>query len=154
MIRTAQLEASWASAQALIARFHEPAHQRIGALDQFASLSNLKSVHIGLFWERIRGQYPNVSEQAALASTFETFGGTREFANPSFRFEALLTPPLPRYWFEHPDRPDLLQLQQDRIIRNWRQDQESSRIYPRYEAVRDSFKDEVLDFKSGLRPRD
>ena len=41
---------------------------------QFASLTGLKSAHIGLFWERIRSEYPNVTEQATIQTAFETFG--------------------------------------------------------------------------------
>lgn len=59
------------------------------------------------------------------------------------QIQTLLRPPLPRYWFEHPDLPDLLQFQQDRIIHNWRRQTDNSRVYPRYEMVKRSFEQEV-----------
>jgi uncharacterized protein (TIGR04255 family) len=62
-----------------------------------------------------------------------------------------LTPPMPRYWFENPGEPDLLQLQQDRLLRNWRQAPDRARVYPRYETVRDAFKGDMEAFESWLR---
>jgi uncharacterized protein (TIGR04255 family) len=116
---------------------------------QFAPLTNLKSVHIGLFWERIRSEYPNVSEQGAIQPVFETFG----IPSPQpqlVQVETLLSPPLPRYWFERPNSGDLLQLQQDRILHNWRQQSDNSRIYPRYETVKTTFEKELELFQKWL----
>ena len=85
---------------------------------QFASIPAFRSAHIGLFWEKIRQEYPKVSEQPPLQATFETFGVIP--ANPPslFQIETLLSPPMPRFWFEEQDGNELLQIQQDRIIHN------------------------------------
>lgn len=56
---------------------------------------------------------------------------------------------MPRYWFEKSGTPDLLQVQQDRIIHNWRK-QEGELIYPRYETLRERFKTEVDQFAAFL----
>src|ERR1700677_2939662 len=81
---------------------------------QFAALANLKSAHIGILWERLRSEYPSVTEQAPVQAMFETFGIPSQ--SPQMQIQTFLTPPLPRYWFERPGSPDLLQLQQDRIL--------------------------------------
>jgi len=117
---------------------------------QFATLSNLRTAHIGLFWELIRSKYSVTSEQTPLPPFFETFGGTRIEQNPTLRIETLFVPPFPRFWFENTQTGDLLQIQQDRFIRNWRQSPENSRIYPRYEAVRDAFAGEAHQFEDWL----
>jgi uncharacterized protein (TIGR04255 family) len=57
---------------------------------------------------------------------------------------------MPRYWFEKLGNADLLQVQQDRIIHNWRKNDEDT-IYPRYETVRDTFKHEVNEFVRFLK---
>jgi uncharacterized protein (TIGR04255 family) len=129
--------------------FSNPPVDEVVLSIQFASLSKLKSAHIGMFWERIRHQFPDVSEQASLGPLFETFGGTR--TTPTFQFQTLFTPPMPRYWFERAGEPDLLQLQQDRLLRNWRQAPDNSRIYPRYEPIRDAFKKDMEEFQDWLR---
>jgi uncharacterized protein (TIGR04255 family) len=58
---------------------------------------------------------------------------------------------MPRYWFEKAETPDLLQVQQDRLLRNWRQAADGSRVYPRYEAVRDAFTQNVVEFQEWLQ---
>jgi uncharacterized protein (TIGR04255 family) len=42
---------------------------------QFASNPQFQIVHAGLFWQLVRDQFPNVSEQIPLQAVFETFGG-------------------------------------------------------------------------------
>ncbi len=115
---------------------------------QFASLNGLKSAHIGLFWERIRAEYPSVTEQAAIQPVFETFGIPTQVQ--AVQIETFMTPPLPRFWFERPNTPDLLQIQQDRILHNWRQQTDNSRVYPRYETVKASLEKELEIFQKWL----
>ena len=66
------------------------------------------------------------------------------------QIETLLAPPLPRYWFENLGQPDLLQVQQDRIVHNWRQQSDNSLLYPRYEPIKERFKNEVDIFAAWL----
>jgi uncharacterized protein (TIGR04255 family) len=122
--------------------FTDPPLNEVILSVQFATLSNLKSGHIGLLWERLRSQYPSFSEQAPLPTLFETFGVLSQ-APPLMQVQTFLTPPLPRYWFERPGFPDLLQIQHDRILHNWRQQSDNSRIYPRYESVKKAFEEEI-----------
>jgi uncharacterized protein (TIGR04255 family) len=114
---------------------------------QFAALEKMKSAHIGLLWARFRAQYPDAREQGTINAVFETFGTPSQ--PERIRFEQFLSPPMPRYWFEKSGTPDLLQVQQDRIIHNWRK-HEDQPIYPRYETLRDRFNTEVNQFVSFL----
>jgi uncharacterized protein (TIGR04255 family) len=115
---------------------------------QFAALPAMRSVHAGLYWQEIRTQYPKTSEQGPIAPAFETFGGTP--TTPSVQVQALLVPPLPRYWFETENGEHLVQLQPDRIIHNWRQ-RNPEMQYPRYETVREKFAPEVDKLAAFLR---
>jgi uncharacterized protein (TIGR04255 family) len=128
--------------------FERPPLNEVVLSIQFATLEKLKSVHIGLLWARFRTQYPDVTEQATINAEFEIFGAPPQ-PGPRIKFEQLLAPPMPRYWFEKSGKPDLLQVQQDRIIHNWRK-HEDEPIYPRYETVRDRFRAEVDQFVSFL----
>src|SRR5687768_5870943 len=101
---------------------------------QFATLEKFRSAHVGHFWKQFRSKYPNLSEQAILRPVFETFG-TAGRTPPAVRFEEFLSPPMPRYWFDEEGKPDLLQLQQDRIVHNWRKSDQHPN-YPRYERIR------------------
>jgi uncharacterized protein (TIGR04255 family) len=101
---------------------------------QFASNNKFQIVHAGLFWNLVHHQFPNVSEQAPLQAVFETFGGPPVAAPIQVQF----SPPFPRFWFESEDRAYVLQLQQDRILFNWRATSSES-VYPRYETLREHF---------------
>lgn len=116
---------------------------------QFATLGNLRSYHIGLLWERIRERYPTVTEQAELPPVFETFGGRPVTQQVHLQIETLFKPPMPRYWFEAQDG-GLFQLQQDRLIHNWRQ-LEVNQEYPRYERVREDFINDLTSFTDFIR---
>jgi uncharacterized protein (TIGR04255 family) len=129
--------------------FQNPPIDELVLSIQFASIAQLKSAHIGLFWSKIRDRFPDVSEQPTVQPVFETFGGIR--AAPGIQFQALFTPPMPRYWFEKLGEPALLQLQQDRLLRNWRQAPDNSRVYPRYESIRTGFRKDVEEYQTWLR---
>jgi uncharacterized protein (TIGR04255 family) len=124
--------------------FERPPVTEVVLSMQFATLENMKSFHVGLFWARFRSEYPDVSEQAPINAMFETFGKAAQ-AGPPLQLEQFLSPPMPRYWFEKRGTPDLLQLQQDRLIHNWRK-QDDAAVYPRYEALRERFRSEVEEF--------
>jgi uncharacterized protein (TIGR04255 family) len=128
--------------------FERPPVNEVILSIQFAALEKMKTAHIGLLWARFRAQYPDVIEQGPINAVFETFGAPPQ-PGPPIRFEQFLSPPMPRYWFEKSGTPDLLQVQQDRIIHNWRKHEEEP-IYPRYETLRDRFKTEVNQFISFL----
>jgi uncharacterized protein (TIGR04255 family) len=129
--------------------FERPPVTEVVLSIQFATLEKLKSFHIGLLWNRFRAEYPDVSEQATISAVFEAFGAPSPQLGPAVQFEQFLSAPMPRYWFEKRGTPDLLQVQQDRIIHNWRKHEEEA-IYPRYEALRDHFKKEVSQFAEFL----
>jgi uncharacterized protein (TIGR04255 family) len=52
---------------------------------------------------------------------------------------------MPRFWFEERDGAHLLQIQQDRILHNWRK-READHDYPRYEAIRNRFESDLETF--------
>src|SRR6266567_4174461 len=84
-------------------------------------------------------RYAAISEDlrtATIAPAFEVFGAT-PILTPTLQIQAMLTPPMSRHWFETEDGEHLVQLQQDRILHNWRQRSPEMK-YPRYERVRDA----------------
>lgn len=97
---------------------------------QFEPLSQLKIPHFGLFWERIRAQYPNVEHAPPIV------GREQE---PSEWF------PLPRVWFIDKTDSQLIQLQTDRLNFNWRH-RDGASPYPRFGEVAKQFFDLLTEF--------
>lgn len=114
---------------------------------QFEPLSGLTTAHLGLLWERLRSQLPVIEEHPPLPSMFERFeppsGGQVDVT-----FEE--KPPMPRVWFLNQAGSELIQVQADRFIHNWRK-LEGLDPYPRYEPIRGKFRDEVAVLEQFLR---
>jgi uncharacterized protein (TIGR04255 family) len=117
--------------------FERPPVTEVVLSIQFASIPGFTTLHAGLLWQEFRQEYPKVSEQAPLGPAFETFGAGMPPAMP-FRIGTFVVPPAPRYWFESEHGVHLLQLQQDRLIHNWRK-LTSEDVYPRYPSIRETF---------------
>jgi uncharacterized protein (TIGR04255 family) len=99
---------------------------------QFATLALLQAPHLGLYWNRIRDEFPRCQSKPPLppAADVGQVEVTLEFGT---------LPPIPRVWFIS-DRGDaLVQLQQDRFLYNWKR-ADPSQPYPRYPAVLQRFR--------------
>lgn len=113
---------------------------------EFSPLSKWSIPHFGLFWSRIRGEYPRCEVKAPLAQQEEKFGEQHAPLNfRSIQFELLQQPEV-RCWFHDSTEHRLLQVQQDRFIHNWRK-QGAPDEYPRYEKIRSIFEREWARFK-------
>lgn len=115
---------------------------------QFADLP-LKNFHAGLMWLKVRDRYPTVEEQAPISPAFETFGVLRPAPQMS-EVQFMAADAMIRYWFVSVDGKQLLQLQRDRFIHNWRVRGPEDE-YPRYEPLRAAFESEILIFQDFLK---
>lgn len=96
--------------------------------------------HVGLLWQRFREQFPRTEVQHPLDPSFERFGHERlEARRPSIQL--VQTPPFPRIWFLNLAGTELIQIQQDRFIHNWRKQEGDE--YPHYDIVRERFRNEL-----------
>ena len=114
---------------------------------QFQPLRRFSLVHVGLLWHQFRDTFPLVEEHPPLSAVRETFGV------PSPRHVEVTIeekPPLPRVWFLNASETELIQIQADRFIHNWRKAGKVSTPYPRYEGVCAKFRDEVRSFQQFL----
>lgn len=71
-------------------------------------LTTLRSEHVGLFWSKIRDEFPAVEQQAPV-------GGAETFQQISGEFFTM-----PRFWFVAEDKINLIQLQKNAFMLNWR----------------------------------
>ena len=106
---------------------------------QFEPLAGLTAAHIGLLWQRFRNELPLIEEHSPLRPVSETFEPPSA-AQVEVSVEAKL--PVLRLWFLNEKKTELVQVQADRFIHNWRQMQ-GLEPYPRYEPIRKRFRDEV-----------
>src|SRR4051812_35023213 len=83
----------------------------------FNILPGFKTYHVGLFWEKVRKDFPRVEEAPPLNSVIEKTAGDNR---PSLDLELSGVPPLRRTWFVDTEGTHLIQLQQDRFLFNWK----------------------------------
>jgi uncharacterized protein (TIGR04255 family) len=110
---------------------------------QFDSLERFLSPFIGLVWEPFKASFPDAEEHPPIAPTFETFGSKPLFVAPIIQIP--MAPVMPRVFFVDRDRTQLLQVQRDRFIHNWRKI-ESGGDYPRFERMLETFVDGLRTF--------
>ena len=112
-------------------RFRKPPVSEVAVGVQFPGALN--PVHLGLYYQRVKGDFPKVQVQPAIPPTFETFGTAPivAFGIPTITLQ-------PRMWFISDDEDSLIQLQSDRLIFNWRGGLRESE-YPHFEKVYTGF---------------
>lgn len=100
----------------------------------FSPINDWEIPHFGLFWTRVREEFPEVSVHPPLESPEEQFPLAPMRLGLQFRSK-----PDARCWFINQDSQTLLQVQRDRFILNWRKG-DATRPYPRYtETIRPAF---------------
>jgi uncharacterized protein (TIGR04255 family) len=116
---------------------------------QFRPLFGLRGINLGPLRERWRGTYPRVEEQPPLPPAVEALPTPGEL---TFQLNVGAVPPV-RHWFLSESGTQLVQLQQDRLIVNWR---EGTPVepYPRYGALRQQFEERITDLQQFLRDED
>lgn len=92
-------------------------------------IQGLRIPHFGLFWHRIRGQYPDAQHAAPL--------GIDESLPPDP--EGGIFPP-PRIWLISKSKDELIQLQRDRFYFNWREGPNKSE-YASYDTIFQRFQE-------------
>ncbi len=95
-----------------------PIHEVIVALYFKSPLINFRSEHVGLFWQKIKHDFPTVQQQPPSMSPLPDAPD----ADGVF--------PMPRYWFISHDKISLIQIQNNAFILNWRR--LGNNEYPRY----------------------
>ena len=108
---------------------------------QFEPLKEFHAAHLGLYWSQIRHRYPFTEEQPPLAPQVEPPEVTARVPAISFQSGAFI----PRSWFLDATKNELIQLQNDRFLRNWRQI-EGTEAYPRFPLLIKRFEEEWESF--------
>jgi uncharacterized protein (TIGR04255 family) len=115
---------------------------------QFGSLERFMAPHLGLVWTEFREQFPIVEEHPPLEPVFETFSDKApDTPMPRLHLELLMTPPTPRVFLVNAARTELLQVQRDRFLHNWRKVGEGD-AYPRFERMLETFESGYRRFEA------
>ncbi|MBX9569561.1 MAG: TIGR04255 family protein [Candidatus Obscuribacterales bacterium] len=123
--------------------FEDPPLVEVACSVQFDKLFGLRSFQMMKFGEKFEKQFPRVEEKPILIPNYETFGSGME--NPRVEVTYTDIPDPPRYWFVSKSGTEMIQIQQDRFIHNWRK-VKGNEDYPRYESVKAQFEDNLSSF--------
>lgn len=107
---------------------------------QFEPLRGMRITDFGLFWELIKDEFPEVEHHPSLEPVKESFDSPILPARPVWK--VMREAELPRAWFlskRTEQGQQLIQLQQDRLIQNWRRANLSTEHYSSYEKNRKGF---------------
>jgi uncharacterized protein (TIGR04255 family) len=153
MSRTAKSQQMMADSRSTIPRpsdlpeWSQPPLDEVAIAIQFKELSEFNSVHYGLFFSKIRAEFPGVEDRHRIQPKFETFGQRRV---SSFDLEVGPAPPLRRVWLLSRDQHELLQLQPDRFIFNWRK-RSGEGVYQRFDSIYPKFRRHLSEFQNFLK---
>lgn len=107
---------------------------------QYETDRPLLAHHIGLYWQLVENEFPNVQQHPPLAQQMEDLRESPSIAGLPVAGVEFMTgpPPLPRCWFLDASGGKLLQFQPGGFLHNWRR-VPGSEEYPRFESLRDEF---------------
>jgi len=100
----------------------------------------LKTAQVGLFWQAVRDTFPRLEEAPPISPIIETFQ-----AEPIQEFQFGQLPPLRRTWLLSADGRNLIQIQEDRFLFNWKRAANDDE-YPSYERVIEKFDQYLAEF--------
>jgi uncharacterized protein (TIGR04255 family) len=118
---------------------------------QFDVIPGFLTPHIGVVWERFRDDFPLVEEHPPIPPAFETFGPAPQFAG--IGLQLLTGAEAARVFFINKARTELLQVQKDRFLHNWRKIGAGD-SYPRFEAMLETFKSGFRIFANAVSGED
>lgn len=132
---------SWGLRSMVLPEFDNPPVLEVALGVQFRTLYGLRTIELSGLREIWRSVYPHVQEQPPLPPALES-------SQPTLPAQFMLGPQPSRTWFLSGDSTELVQIQNDRLILNWRR--VSGRPYPRYQQIRERFLERLHDFRSFL----
>ena len=103
---------------------------------QFERLSKCGNAHLGVFWQQLGGDWPNVSDVPCLDPEFERFGEEKNWLPAGFQFK-VSQDPATRLQIRNRTNDRMIQVQNGRLLYNWLgHDGEG---YPSFERVEPDF---------------
>ena len=129
--------------------FKAPPVVEVSLAVQFDALPKLGVAETGALWSRYRQEYPETEDQPPILPANESFDLPQQ---REVKFKVVQGVPEIRCWFKNSTGTELIQVQRDRFVFNWRQIG-SGESYPRYEQVRGKFEIHYRTFERFLKSR-
>lgn len=135
-----------------------PSYQRPPVVEvvaslQFEPLAGFNVLAIGKLADAFDSQFPKFEQHPPLGAEIERLGVRSPLNTLQFQFAGEFG--VPRAWFLNESGTELVQVQSDRFIRNWRFMRAANNEYPRYEAhIRPEFIKDFQVFKSSVAKLD
>lgn len=126
-------------------KFSRPPVYEVACGVLFSSTVPVTTAHIGAYWQQVRDAFPHVEDAPPIQSVVEQPGVG---SVPLFEFSNL--PPLRRAWLFSADRRNLIQLQEDRFLFNWKRSSDGD-TYPSYAVVIEQFESHLAGFLAFCR---
>jgi len=127
-----------------IAKFDNPPVIETVLGIQFAPLERFTASHVGLYWSgHLDDGWTEIKEAAPLVPQVVKFNRQDMFQAPGFRIEE--SKPLIRTQVILGNQEQMLQIQEDRFIFNWKK---RGRDYPSYDSLRPEFTKHFRAFQS------
>jgi uncharacterized protein (TIGR04255 family) len=134
--------------ESLLPEYESPPVREVVLSLQFEPVNSLRSPQLGLVWNIFRKDFPGLEEHPPIAAVTETFGQSAS-DRLGLQIEMTDMPLLPRLWLLNEMGTELIQIQQDRFIHNWRKTGDGQ-VYPRYDYIRKRFRSEFETLTSFL----
>ena len=99
-------------------KFEKPPVIEVAFAVTFRTPKPLQTIHLGLFWKTIQERFPNFSDHPPTQGVVET--APSAVPGPQVQFTIGQLQPLRRIMLASDKENNLLQLQQDRLIFNWK----------------------------------
>ena len=103
---------------------------------QFLPIDGFSLLHLGLFWSRVKQEYPKYQIKAPLTPLVEQFEGL-QVAPQSLGIELVQEPEVGCWLIDQPEN-HLVQIQKDRFHFNWKK-VTGREIYPQYDTCKPRF---------------
>jgi len=124
-------------------KFSNPPVVEVACSVLFKTLPSFRAAHVGLFWQGIREAFPRLEEAPPIPPILEGAPNLQ----PQVQFELAHIPPMRRSWLLNNDGSNLIQIQQDRFIFNWKKVGDADR-YPSYSVVIKEFEKHLSEFQT------
>lgn len=126
--------------------FNRPPVSEVALAIHFSPLDGMTHLDLGELREKWRASYPGIAEQPELGPVepeVKEIGGA--IGLTMFGFDG--RPRWPRTWFISEDNSELIQIQRDRLVVNWRRSNDTQE-YPHYASIKPAFVSALGDLRS------
>lgn len=127
--------------------FEKPPVVEVALSVQFEQLTALRTAYFGRLWSVFSDQFARTEDQRPVEAVHEPFDPRQYVQDLGIKFRSLDVPPIPRVWFLNTAGTELIQVQQDRFIHNWRKAGDDVE-YIRYPRIRERFVESFNRFES------